>query len=382
MDQVKIAVQVPLASAVGAGRASYGACVVTLGDVEVASLSAGARDMLVRGQRTKDGAIEPATFDRQWNGGTIRGEVLDVADTEVTTVLRALEARAVAALEAERVHAKEKSEAEAERYVERVGDIIAAERAPDEAWHGEDHMSYELSGLYSERLVPLVGACGLNPIGEDEARRRQDEGHDERPRGAWHECGHMLVALLEGIDCDYVELHADGTGRLAHRRPPHPDAVRPRLHARIALAVAGAVAEEVVFGDVAPPGVWTDLATATARARGRHGDVRVEVARVRAMLARAPRAGRSRARAVRRRQTDPGGLRRHRAPPHRARAALRVGHPSRRAAPRARGAGRDRSHHGEPEVERMVTTCPPSTAPPLSPASTRSRRVQAPPSSP
>jgi hypothetical protein len=84
-------------------------------------------------------------------------------------------------------------------------------------------------------------------------------------RTAVHEAGHALCALVEGLDFTSVEIGADGGGVFSK------DGVVASLpgsshETRMAVDVAGAIAEELSFGDVEPLGIETDLRMALARA--------------------------------------------------------------------------------------------------------------------
>ncbi len=99
-----------------------------------------------------------------------------------------------------------------------------------------------------------------------------DDDEDDRPfwRTAVHESGHALVALVHGIDFERIVICAGDSEAAACRGEVAFNDVatlpRPAFEMRIACDVGGAVAEELVFGQEEPFGVWTDLRVALARA--------------------------------------------------------------------------------------------------------------------
>jgi hypothetical protein len=134
VDQIKIGVRVPLAAAVAAGRAEYGDGEVALTPEQVSALSAEARSVLTSGElesarRASDPVILPANYWPHYNGGTLRGERLSIADTAPATVIAALEARAVASAAARAEHEAEKLA----KYERKIGEALAQ---PDEDWIG------------------------------------------------------------------------------------------------------------------------------------------------------------------------------------------------------------------------------------------------------
>jgi hypothetical protein len=115
-------------------------------------------------------------------------------------------------------------------------------------------------------------------------------------RTAVHEAGHAMVELLEGVDFARAVVRADGSGEV-ETQGLQAEYDECSLESRVATDLGGAVAEELVFNDVEPGGVETDLRVALARLRVTHPErvgeddegvayVRAQVARVRAMLRR------------------------------------------------------------------------------------------------
>jgi hypothetical protein len=154
-------------------------------------------------------------------------------------------------------------------------------------------------------LLEAMWLCGLFEFCEP-----ADDETDDVPhwRTAVHESGHALVALVEGTDFERVLLNdgvAGSEGRNRGELVPNRNAIYPKplFEARVAVDVAGAAAEELVFDRVEPLGVWTDLRVALARAHVTKVDdpvaveasaglawVREQVTRVRRMLRRRRRA--------------------------------------------------------------------------------------------
>jgi len=141
----------------------------------------------------------------------------------------------------------------------------------------------------SELFADLLGLCdslGVRAMTEAEARRRESDGDDERPRTCAHEAGHAFLHLLAGVRFGRVEVGGAAGARLVSR----PAAAEipavlcmPPIETRIATELGGAIAEEVIVGDVDPVGCWTDLRMALARATD-PGQARAQADRVRSML--------------------------------------------------------------------------------------------------
>jgi hypothetical protein len=135
-------------------------------------------------------------------------------------------------------------------------------------------------------LLSLCDSLGIRGASEAEARRRESDVDEETLRTCAHEAGHALVHLLDGVRFGRVEVGGPTRGRLVSR----PAAAEipavlcmPPIETRIATELAGAVAEEVIVGDVDPVGCWTDLRMALARAPD-PGQARAQADRVRGML--------------------------------------------------------------------------------------------------
>jgi hypothetical protein len=151
--------------------------------------------------------------------------------------------------------------------------------------------------------VEAMWLCGLFEFYE------ADDETDDVPqwRTAVHESGHALVALVEGTDFERIVLNDGAAGSRGPRGElvPNRNVRYPKssFEARIAVDVAGGVAEELVFDRVEPLGVWTDLRVALARSYITNVDdriaveaaeglawVRAQVTRVRSMIRRRRRA--------------------------------------------------------------------------------------------
>jgi hypothetical protein len=142
------------------------------------------------------------------------------------------------------------------------------------------------------RAVQHVDLCAL--VGFDEGTSDDISTW----RTAAHESGHALAQLVEGVDFARVYILGEGKGGGISTEGLEPRLPGSSFEARVASDVAGAVAEELVFGDVEASGVETDLRVALARcyvhdplaatdedAEG-VGRVREQVARVREILRR------------------------------------------------------------------------------------------------
>jgi cell division protease FtsH len=141
----------------------------------------------------------------------------------------------------------------------------------------------DLANVWREAalLAVRVGATEIGPVELDEAVQRVLAGPqrsnssltaDERRLVAVHEAGHALVAASYGREVERVSIVRRGTG-LGHAALARDDRQvlrRSELVERIATAMAGAAAEEVVWGEVST-GAEADIEAATHLARDMAG---------------------------------------------------------------------------------------------------------------
>ncbi|MDP9101239.1 MAG: ATP-dependent zinc metalloprotease FtsH [Actinomycetota bacterium] len=141
----------------------------------------------------------------------------------------------------------------------------------------------DLANVWREAALLAVRA-GASRIGQDEldeavqrvlAGPKRSQGalsEDERRMVAIHEAGHAVVAASLGTDVDRVSVVRRGTG-LGHAALVRDDRVflrRSELLDRMATALAGKVAEEVVYGETSTGGEG-DIEAATDLARDMAG---------------------------------------------------------------------------------------------------------------
>jgi cell division protease FtsH len=137
----------------------------------------------------------------------------------------------------------------------------------------------DLANVWREGALLAVraGATAIGPTELDEAVQRVLAGPkrssgalspDERRMVAVHEAGHAVVAAALGRDVDRVSVVRRGTG-LGHAAMMRDDRVllkRSELLGRMACALAGKAAEEIVYGEPST-GAEADIEAATDLAR-------------------------------------------------------------------------------------------------------------------
>lgn len=129
MESIKIAVRVPLAAAVAAGRSNYGETVVVLTDSDVASLSDGARRLLYTSDRSDQRGLVFVSTSHDCIGQPSRWNhpgPLDLTEATVDAVIA----------EMERI-AREPAKREAEAASKRAASVASAIAAPADDWIGE-----------------------------------------------------------------------------------------------------------------------------------------------------------------------------------------------------------------------------------------------------
>ena len=141
----------------------------------------------------------------------------------------------------------------------------------------------DLANVWREGALLAVraGATTIGPVELDEAVQRVLAGPkrsngalsaEERRMVAVHEAGHAVIAASFGREVDRVTLVRRGTG-LGHSALGRDDRQilkRSELLERIAVALSGKVAEELVWGE-ASTGAEADIEAATAIARDMAG---------------------------------------------------------------------------------------------------------------
>ena len=102
------------------------------------------------------------------------------------------------------------------------------------------------------------------------AEKKRDQTEDDKKMTAYHESGHAIVNLAEGLDSvTRISIISRGIALGFTLIPPKRDEVhqtRSNLIKRMAMAMGGRAAEEIVFGDITT-GAAVDISQATAIAR-------------------------------------------------------------------------------------------------------------------
>ena len=209
MEPIKIAVHVPLAAAVAAGRASYGDTEVALSEVDLASLSADGRAALARGSTTGGGGV------RVENGRLL------VTEASSGAVLVAIEAVAVD----QKARAAEQARFARMAAEEDEASVLAALAKPDTDWivrSDADGSSLttrapwtrrpsnprlaERAKLVAERSLPAAIEAHRERVAAGERAKTEREEKDAAARVAYT----AALALVASREDDLARPAAEG----------------------------------------------------------------------------------------------------------------------------------------------------------------------------